>query len=165
MGRTYEALRRAEKKRQKGSDQKKRLEKFEPWLNTLGLGEAQILEQNVSQLKDSLVRLNGFNTDPESFFELIPEHDIPSGNEFKPTFLRVLLKRKELVLGCMDVIVSRKKTDAMRKLVNEIPDKRIRSAISRKLDELHVMDSFFIKEYEKIVRLRERLKDLRPPST
>ncbi|MEE4263218.1 MAG: hypothetical protein V2I56_11045 [Desulfobacteraceae bacterium] len=152
MGRTYEALLRAQKKFQKNLNQKKLPENIEPLFTNLGLGEAQILNQSYSQLKHSLDRLNGFIIKPESFHKLYLENGAASEMGIKRSILRVLFERKELVLGCIDMLFTNKKNEEIRKLVNEIPNKKVRSALIRNLNDLEVLNKFLIKEYVKILQ-------------
>jgi len=157
MGRTHEALLRAEKQFQKNLNQKKSSENIEPLLMDLGLGETQILNQNPNQLKQSLARLNGLILKQESSHTSDLTNDTVPDADIKRSVLRGLLKRKELVLGCMDMLFANNIEETIRKLVDDIPDRKLKTALIRNLNNLRVLDKFLIKEHVKVLQSKKRM--------
>ena len=159
MGRTYQALLRAEKKFQGNLYQNRLLKKIEPLLIKSRLGEAEILNQNYRQLRNSLVRLNGLIRKPEYFNKLNLDNNATPKMEFKRSILRILLKRKELVLGCVDLLVTNNKNEEIRRLINKVSDENVKVALGRNFNDLEALNKFIINEHLKILKLRKRIKD------
>lgn len=153
MGRTHEALLRAGKKFEKLLKKNKTSENVEPQLIDLGLGEIQILEQSTDQLKQSLAKINALIQKQQSKQESRTGFDIES----KRTILQDLIKRKELVLGCLDILLTNNKNDEIKNLVNDISDERIKSTLMAKLDELEKLNHFFSQEYLRILQSKKRI--------
>ena len=158
MGRTHEALLRAEKKYQGNLSQKRLLERIEPLLVKFRLGEAEIFSQNFPQLKNTLVRLNGLIKKPEYFKKLNLGNNSAPKMEFKRNILKILIKRKELVLGYIDLLVTNNKNKAIKRLINKVSNKKLRVALGKNFNDLEALNKFLINEHIKILKLKSALK-------
>jgi hypothetical protein len=159
MGKTHEALRRAEKIYESKRTRESLYGNIESSLVEHGLGEEHILKQNFGQLKRSFNRLNAFIKRPQSFFKLQTEKNTSSKIPDRTFLLKILLNRKKLILSCVDKLIIETKLMILVQLVKKISDNQIRLAVDKILKDLKIKDAFLIKEYEKIIQLEEKLGD------
>lgn len=160
MGRTYEALRRAEAKVQKSNLQENQIEnngffsanqKLETRLNDLGLGNNQILTQNLKAIGQSLERINACMASPAASLNL------QSSNSFSDTsadIMSILIERKKCVLNRIDLLVSQKKYHNIKRLLNDIVDEDLKRSLEKNINALQVKDKILKKEHQQLEELR-----------
>jgi hypothetical protein len=159
MGRTYEALRRAEAKVQKSHLQENQSEnngfcitnqKLETRLNDLGLGNNQILNQNLKEIGQSLKRINACMASPESSLHL---QSSDCSSDISADILSTLVERKKCVLDRIDFLVSQKKYHNIKKLLNNIVDEDLKKSLEKNINTLQVKDKILKKEYQQLEQL------------
>ena len=159
MGRTHEALRRAEAKFEKRKFQRKQspqnehidsFQKLENRLIELELGKDQISNKNLKEIGKSLAQIDGYITSPKSRLD-IQLND--SETDFKKDVLPILIDRKKLTLDRFNELVSKRKYYNIMKLLQEIADGGIRNSIEKIINELHAKDKILKKEYQKLEQL------------
>jgi len=160
MGRTYEALRRAEAKVQKSHLQEKQSEKngrfasnarLETRLTDLGLGNEQISEQNLKEIGQSLNRIDACMASPTASLDL-QSSDSPSDK--REDIMSTLIERKKLILNRLDVLVSQKKYHNINRLLNKITDEGIKTSLEKNISALQIKDKILKKEYQQLEQLR-----------
>lgn len=157
MGQIYEALAKAE------SDLKKKLlgrdaaaagtqaapmpEGLEAALGRSNLGRKQIERQNLSELRESLLGLEGIIADPPAWLK---QNGLSGPGPRQPPdagFTALLLGRKRMVLNRIDHSVTRSKVHKLRRLADTVRDRTTRAAIHRELNELEAKDQIVQTEY------------------
>jgi hypothetical protein len=160
MGRTYEALRRAEAKAQTSHLQEKQSEKDRPLpsngsletrLNALGLDKDQIISQNLKEIGQSLNRIDACMASPPS--SLNPQSS-ESPSDMREDIMSILIERKKLILNRLDELVSQKKYYNIYRLLNKITDKGIKSLLEKNVKALQIKDKILKKEYQQLEQLR-----------
>jgi hypothetical protein len=160
MGRTYEALRRAEAKVQKSHLQENQSEnngfcatnqKFETRLNNLGLGNHQILNQNLKEIGQSLKRINACMASPASSLEL---QSSDCSSDISADIMSTLVERKKCILDRIDFLVSQKKYHNIKRLLNNIMDEDLKKSLEKNIDTLQIKDKILKKEYQRLEQLR-----------
>ena len=160
MGRTHEALRRAEANFQKRNFKEKQplqkeqirsSERFESQLKDLGLGKDQILNQNLKEIGQSLHQVDGYIASPTTSLN-IKFNDFET--DFNKDILLILIDRKKLILNRFNDLVSNRKYHKIKRLLRNVADEDIRTSIEKIINELHVKDRIIKKEHQKLEQLR-----------
>jgi hypothetical protein len=160
MGRTYEALRRAEAKAQTGHLPEKQSEKDRPLpsneslearLNALGLGKDQIIGQSLKEIGQSLNRIDACMANPPSSLNPQSSDSLP---ETREDVISTLIERKKLILNRLDELVSLKKYFNIYRLLNKITDKGIKTLLEKNIKALQIKDKILKKEYQQLEQLR-----------
>ena len=133
------------------------LKKIDSRLRDLGLSKAQISLQTLKELNESVHRIDGFIAKPESFLKQKFWHTVSPETDFKLNILPILLERRMFVLETYDELVDRMKNYDLRRLINGISDKNIKSSMEKILYDLQMKDSVLKKEYQKIEKSRRDL--------
>jgi len=133
------------------------LKKIDSQLTDLGLSKAQISQQSIKKLKQSLNRIDGFIARPESFLKQKFSDTINSETDFKLFILPILLERRIFVLRTFDDLVGKIKNDELRSISKRISDTDAKSSIEQIFDDLQLKDSILKKEYQKIEKLRRSI--------
>ena len=123
-------------------------------LRDIGLGKAHISRQTIKELNQSLRRIDGFIAQPESFMKQKFRDTVYSETNFKLHILPILLDRRRFVLDTYDELAGRMKNYDLRRLINGISDKNIKSSMEKILYDLQMKDSVLKKEYQKIEKIR-----------
>jgi hypothetical protein len=159
MGRTYEALRRAEAKAQRSRWHDKQSEKEKPLpsnasletrLDALGLGKDQILSQNLKEIGQSLNRINACMASPPS--SLNPQSS-DSQSDMREDTMLILIERKKLILNRLDVLVSQKKYYNIYQLLSKITDIGIKTLLEKNVKALQTKEKIIKKEYQQLEQL------------
>jgi hypothetical protein len=150
MSRTHEALLRAEAKRQSRYFDNYNPLDIEQKLLLLNLGKKQLRNQNLSNLKQSLIRINECIKQPFASFGISLEESSLSEKELKTTILPVLLKRKRLVLELIDTKVTEASITRIRSALKLMQNSHVREKIEKPLSWLHRKNQFLRKEYDLI---------------
>jgi hypothetical protein len=123
-------------------------------LRDIGLDKAHISRQTIKELNQSLRRIDGFIAQPESFMKQKFRDTVYSETDFKLHILPFLLDRRRFVLDTYDELAGRMKNYDLRRLINGISDKNIKSSMEKILYDLQMKDSVLKKEYQKIEKIR-----------
>ena len=123
-------------------------------LRDIGLGKAHISRQTIKELNQSLRRIDGFIAEPESFMRQKFRDTAYLETNFKLHILPILLDRRRFVLDTYDELAGRMKNYDLRRLINGISDKNIKSSMEKILYDLQMKDSVLKKEYQKIETAR-----------
>lgn len=153
MGRTYELLRQTESNLKNRQKQDEIFSELEVQLHKIGLHEDQLSNQNLSEIISSLTMLNLCIKSPFSFLRLKSGDDGGTGSEVRPEIVHALVKLKRFALMRYDLLVNRKKCGQIRRIVKEIKDRDIQSAIENSLYQLELKDQIVKKEYLKLDRI------------
>jgi hypothetical protein len=130
------------------------LKKIDSRLMDLGLSKAQISQQSIKELNQSLNQIDGYIARPESFLKQKFLGIVNSETDFKLTILPILLERRMLVLETYDELVGRMKKYALGRLIKGISDTNVKSSIEKIFNDLQIKDSVLRKEYQKIEKSR-----------
>ena len=150
MGRTHELLRQAESILKKRQKQDKILSEFEPQLHEVGLNENLLSRQSLSEIRSSLTMLNLCIKSPAYFLKLISSNGDDTDAELMPEIIHKLLKLKRFALMRYDILVNRNKCGQIRRIVKQIKNQDIQSAIENSLYQLELKDKIVKKEYLEI---------------
>lgn len=150
MSRTHEALLRAEAKHQSRYFDNYNPLDIEKKLLLLNLGKKQLANQGLSNLKQSLIRINECIKQPCASFGISPDESSLSEKELKAAILPVLLKRKRLVLELIDTKVTDASITRIRSALKLMQNSQIREKIEKPLSWLHRKNQFLRKEYDLI---------------
>ena len=150
----YYKLKEVSKRRLSQNGQTPSLKKTDSLLMDFGLSESQITQQTIKELNQSLRRIDGFIAQPESFMKQKFRDTVYSETNFKLHILPILLDRRRFVLDTYDELAGRMKNYDLRRLVNAISDKNIKSSMEKILYDLQMKDSVLKKEYQKIEKSR-----------
>jgi len=123
-------------------------------LRDIGLGKAHISRQTIKELNQSLRRIDGFIAEPESFMKQKFRDTAYSETKFKLHILPILLDRRRFVLETYSELAGRMKNYDLRRLIDGISDKNIKSSMEKILYDLRMKDSVLKKEYQKIEKIR-----------
>ena len=150
MSRTHIALLRAEVehklKYQKNCDQLD----IEPQLRRLNLGKQQLASQNLSELRQSINRINACIQKPLSSLNIDLDELLQGKEELITAFLPVLLKRKRLVLELIDTKVTDASIIKIRSALKHMRNSHARVKIEKPLSWLQRKNQFLKKEYHSI---------------
>ncbi|MBT8369767.1 MAG: hypothetical protein KJO34_02320 [Deltaproteobacteria bacterium] len=150
MSRTHIALLRAEAehklKYQKNCDQLD----IEPQLRRLNLGKQQLARQNLSELRQSINRINACIQKPLSSLNIDLNEFLQGKEELITAFLPVLLKRKRLVLELIDTKVTDASIIRIRSALKHMGNSHARAKIEKPLAWLQRKNQFLKKEYHSI---------------
>ncbi len=149
MGRTYELLSRAESNLKIRQKQNEIFSELELQLNKIGINEDQLSIQNLSEIRSSLTMLNLFIKSPASFLGLISGDGDGTDAVYRPEIIHKLIKLKRFALMRYDILVNRNKFGQIRRIVKEIKNRDIQSAIEKSLYQLELKDQIVKKEYLK----------------
>jgi hypothetical protein len=148
MSRTHEALLRAEATRQSRYFDNYNPLDIEQKLFLLNLGKKQLAKQSLSNLKQSLIRINECIKQPLASFGISPDESSLSEKELKTAILPTLLKRKRLVLELIDTKVTEASIIKIRSALKHMQNSHVREKIEKPLSWLHRKNQFLRKEYD-----------------
>jgi hypothetical protein len=120
------------------------------------LGREQIERQNLSELRESLLGLDGIIADPAAWLKQNGLSGSGSRQPEDPGFTALLLGRKRMVLNRIDHSVTRSKVHKLRRLADAVRDRTTRAAIHRELNELEAKDQIVQTEYRLLDEALER---------
>lgn len=117
---------------------------FETQLEQIGLTESQIIAQNLSELKESLSRINDAITHPEGFgvlgikfhAKIGPVVAPPSDCLFKIGIIPLLLERKKIILERINELSAEEKIERLQSLSENIAEEDIRQKLAEGLKAL-----------------------------
>ena len=150
MSRTHEALLRAEAKHQSRYFNNYNPLDIEQKLLLLNLGKKQLRNQSLSNLKQSLIRINECIKQPLASFGISLDETSMSEKELKTAILPSLLKRKRLVLELVDTKVTEASITRIRSALKLMQNSHVREKIEKPLSWLHRKNQFLRKEYDLI---------------
>jgi hypothetical protein len=150
MSRTHEALLRAEAKHQSRYFNNYNPLDIEQKLLLLNLGKKQLRNQSLSNLKQSLIRINECIKQPLASFGISLDESSLSEKELKAAILPVLLKRKRLLLELIDTKVTEASITRIRSALKLMQNSHVREKIEKPLSWLHRKNQFLRKEYDLI---------------
>ena len=117
---------------------------FEPTLERLGLSVASIEKQTLTELQQSLERVNEAIAKPESFGTLHIQISSSAGVGFIVTtgaethvevgILPILLERKRLIIDRIGNLSSEQSVAALKGLISQVSDSTIRQQLSEKVE-------------------------------
>lgn len=153
MGRTHEALRKAEAKfESKYSDNHVDVD-VQQKLEQMNLSEEKLAKQNLSELLQGLNTLNECISQPLLAFEVDSSESFHSRMKFENAAVPVLLKRKRLVLELIDTMVNDIGVKKIRSVLKHIESKSLRTKIKKPLLLLQRKNVFLKKEYDAIEKI------------
>ena len=153
MGRTHEALRRAEAKfESKYSDNHVDVD-VQQKLEQMNLSEEKLAKQNLSELLQSLNSLNECIRQPLLALEVDSSESFHSRMKFENKAIPILLKRKRLVLELIDSMVNDIGVKKIRSMLKHIENKSLRTKIKKPLLLLQRKNAFLKKEYDAIKKI------------
>ena len=150
MSRTHEALLRAEANHQTRYFNNYNPLDIEKKLSLLNLGKKQLANQSLSNLKQSLIRINECIEHPFASFGISPDESSLREEVLKSAFLPVLLKRKRLILELIDTKVTEASITKIRSALKLMQNSHVREKIEKPLSWLHRKNQFIKKEYDLI---------------
>jgi len=154
MGRTHEALRRAEAKFESKYSADNHVDfDVQQKLNQMNLSEEKLAKQNLSELMQSLTSLNECISQPLSAFEVDSGGSFHKKMKFENTVIPVLLKRKRLVLELINSMVNDIGIKKIRSALKLIESKPLRAKIKKPLLLLQRKNDFLKKEYDAIEKI------------
>ena len=157
------ALRRTGRKYRKKDDPRTALgqnlqvpsqRKINSRLMDLGLSKAQISQQSLKELNQSLNRIDSCIAQPKSFLKQKFLDTVNPETDFKLNILPILLARREFILETFDELVGKMKNSDLRRLSKRISDTNVKSSIEKIFYDLQRKDSILKKEHQKIEKLR-----------
>jgi hypothetical protein len=148
MSRTHEALLRAEAKHQSRYFNNYNPLDIERKLLLLNLGKKQLGNQSLSNLRQSLIRINECIEQPFASFGISLDESSLSEKELKTAILPVLLKRKRLVLELIDTKVTEASITRIRSALKLMQNSHVRERIEKPLSWLHRKNQFLRREYD-----------------
>jgi len=119
-------------------------------LNKIGLNQDQLSQQSLAEIRSSLTMLNVCIKRPFSFLGLNLSNEAKAGEECRSAIVEILLKLKRLALMRYDILVNREKCGKIRRIIKEIKDRDIQSAIENNLYQLELKDQIVKREYLKL---------------
>ena len=150
MGRTHDLLRRTESNLRHRQSRDEILHNLAQQLNKIGLNQDQLVKQSLAEIRSSLTMLNVCIKRPFSFLGLNLGSEDKAGAECRSTIVEILLKLKRLALMRYDMLVNREKCGKIRRIIKDIKDRDIQSAIENSLYQLELKDQIVKKEYLKL---------------
>jgi hypothetical protein len=114
------------------------------------LDRSQIIQQDLGALRESLIQIDDILAQPLMWLNRNRSR-IPGAERLpRAGLLPAILGRKRLILERIDELVNVSKIQKIRQLARQVPDKRMRSAILKELDELQAKDEIIQSEYRKL---------------
>jgi hypothetical protein len=150
---------------------------FDILLKPLNLTEEEIQKQSLEELRISLERINEAIQHPENFGTINLKITSDAGviiakttseSHFSMGILPILLERKKLILQRIRLLEGEKKIGSINELINQVPDKNLKSTLQTELEELKKSSSNLQKELtdtenqriEEQINLQERMLKL-----
>ncbi len=131
---------------------------FDIQLKNIGLTEKQIGEQSISELYESLERVNEALINPESFGEVnigygaTSPYIAKSGSKYhsKIGIASILIERKKLILDRIKELTTNEKLESLHDLINGIKDNELKNKLSIQLESLQKEAKEYSEESKKI---------------
>jgi hypothetical protein len=141
---------------------------FEPQLIRLELGKEQIESQTLSELEQSLERVNDALLHPDSFGVLRLKFSAQaglivalSGSEanYEVNILPILLERKKLILDRIRQLKGEQKIDDLHDELKNVPEDKVRVKLEKQLEELKAESLRYNQQAKDVeqARLQEQL--------
>ncbi len=146
MSRTYEALLQAEAKHKSKYSKNHDYLDIEQKLLQLNLSKEHLVNQNLSELVQSLNAINTCIAEPSTALDINSDDSFLSRQDILPVFL----KRKRLILELIDTAVTDNSIKRIRSVLNHIQNKNIRNRIEKPLSLLNRKNEILKKEYQSI---------------
>jgi len=146
MSRTYEALLQAEAKHRSRHLENHDYLDIEQKLLQLNLSKEHLVNQNLSELVQSLNAINTCIAEPSTALDINSDDSFLSRQDILPVFL----KRKRLVLELIDTAVTDKSIKSIHSVLSHIQNKNIRNRIEKPLSMLNRKNEILKKEYQSL---------------
>jgi hypothetical protein len=131
-------------------------ESLEAVLAGAGLGPEQIERQTLAELRETLLGVEAVLADPLSWLQEKGYSAGAAGRMVAAGFSRIMLGRKCLVISRIDYRISQSKIQKLRHLVDEVGERRVRTAMQRELNELEAKNELVQAEFRALNDSLER---------
>lgn len=159
MGKTHDMLMRAEAGIQHSRTEQVPAADFEKKLIRLGLSKNRIRKKNISELRRSLILLNGWIDRLDKAFKSDTELELDSSSEpFNKKNFSILLDLRKSALERYSALINKEKIETIKTQLDFIADEKVRREIETNLLQIELKDQIILREHYKLDSMSKKYR-------